>query len=168
MMFFVVFMRGMPDNRRANRCQGQAGLRPVAARPLTTVVSAGSGGGMNTTKNITPVTPHNNFQVLEIALRAAGAAIALVDTVPPKLRSLADQVVRSASSVPANLAEGHGRIGRARLNHYRIAYGSAKEVDVHLRILLSAAAIDHSRSQETLELFDRVRAMIWRLVHPRE
>jgi four helix bundle protein len=138
----------------------------VASRSLTTGVSTSAGGCMNT-KNITPVAPHNTFEALDIALRAAGAAIALVDKAPPKLRSLADQVVRSASSVPANLAEGHGRIGRARLNHYRIAYGSAKEVDVHLRILLSAGAIDHSRSQETLELFDRVRAMIWRLVHPR-
>jgi four helix bundle protein len=119
------------------------------------------------TKNITPVVPHNTFQALDIALRAAGAAIALVDKAPPKLKSIADQVVRSASSVPANLAEGHGRIGRARLNHYRIAYGSAKEVDVHLRILASAGAIDCSKCDESLELFDRVRAMIWRLVHPR-
>ena len=122
---------------------------------------------MNTTKNITPVVSHNPFQALDVALRAAGAAIALVDHIPPKLKSLADQVIRSASSVPANLAEGHGRIGRARLNHYRIAYGSAKEVEVHLRILASAGAIDRSKSQETLELFDRVRGMIWRLVHPR-
>jgi len=165
--FFVVFMRGMPDNRRANRCQGQAGLRPVAVRPLTTVVSAGFWGGMNTTKNITPVAPYDTFQALDVALRAAGAAIALVDKAPPKLKSLADQAIRSASSVPANLAEGHGRIGRARLNHYRIAYGSAKETDVRLRILLSAGAIDRSKCDETLALFDRVRAMIWRLVHPR-
>jgi four helix bundle protein len=52
------------------------------------------------------------------------------------------------------------------LNHYRIAYGSAKEVDVHLRILASAGAINRSKCNESLELFDRVRAMIWRLVHP--
>jgi len=122
---------------------------------------------MNTTKNIISSTPHNNFQALDLALQAAGTAIALADRVPPKLRSLADQLIRSSSSVPANLAEGHGRIGRARLNHYRIAYGSAKEVDVHLRILTSAGAIDESKADEALELFDRVRAMIWRLVHPR-
>ena len=122
---------------------------------------------MNTTKNIISVVPHNNFQALDLALQAAGTAIALVDKVPPKLKSIADQAIRSASSVPANLAEGHGRIGRARTNHYRIAYGSAKEVDVHLRILVSAGAVDGSKADEALELFDRVRAMIWRLVHPR-
>ena len=123
---------------------------------------------MNTTKNIMPTAPHNNpFLALDLALQAAGAAIALVDKVPPKLKTIADQLIRSASSVPANLAEGHGRTGRARLNHYRIAYGSAKEVDVHLRLLASAGAIDSSKTNETLELFDRVRAMIWRLVYPR-
>jgi len=157
----------MADSRRANRGQGQAGLRPVAARPLTTVVSAGLGDGMNTTKNIISVVPHNNFQTLDLALQAAGTAIALANRVPARLRSLADQLIRSAASVPANLAEGHGRTGRARMNHYRIAYGSAKEVDVHLRILASAGAIDGSKANEALELFDRVRAMIWRLVHPK-
>ncbi len=122
---------------------------------------------MNTTKNIISVTSHNNFQALDLALQAAGTAIALVEKVPPKLKSIADQLIRSASSVPANLAEGHGRTGRARMNHYRIAYGSAKEVDVHLRILVGAGAIDESKTSEALELFDRVRAMIWRLVNPK-
>jgi len=123
---------------------------------------------MNTTKNIISAAhPYSSFMALDLALQAAGTAIALVDKVPPKLRSIADQLIRSASSVPANLAEGHGRIGRARLNHYRIAYGSAKEVDVHLRILALAGAIEGSKADEALELFDRVRAMVWRLVNPR-
>ena len=121
---------------------------------------------MNTTKNIPSVAPHNNFQALDLALQAAGQSIALAGKVPPKLRSLADQVIRSSSSVPANLAEGHGRSGRARLNYYRIAYGSAKEVDVHLQILISADAIDSLQAQEVMALFDRVRAMVWRLAYP--
>ena len=55
------------------------------------------------------------------ALEAAGIAITLVMRVPAPLKSLADQVIRSASSVPANLSEGHGRSGRDRLHHWRIA-----------------------------------------------
>ncbi|MEN8165248.1 MAG: four helix bundle protein, partial [Acidobacteriota bacterium] len=73
----------------------------------------------------------------------------------------------SASSVPANLAEGAGRSGRDRLYHWRIAYGSAKEAEVHLQILAGAGAIDRSRTDEALALFDRVRAMTWRLLHPK-
>jgi len=100
------------------------------------------------------------------ALEAAGIAISLVLRVPAPLKSLADQVVRSASSVPANLTEGHGRSGRDRMHHWRIAYGSAKEVDTHLRLLVSAGAINASKAEPAIHLFDDVRAMTWRLLHP--
>jgi len=53
------------------------------------------------------------------------------------------------------------------MNHYRIAYGSAREVDVHLKILAGAGVVDRAATEETLELFDHVRAMIWRLTHPK-
>lgn len=78
------------------------------------------------------------------AIEAAGVAIKLVMRAPAPLRSIADQAIRSASSVAANLAEGHGRCGRDRLHFWRIAYGSAKEVDSHLRLLV--AATDSCRS----------------------
>jgi len=96
------------------------------------------------------------------ALEAAGIAISLVMRVPAPLKSLADQVIRSASSVPANLSEGHGRSGRDRMHHWRIAYGSAKEFDSHLRLLMGAGAIDSTRAESSLEFFDDVRAMTWR------
>jgi four helix bundle protein len=89
------------------------------------------------------------------ALEAAGNAIKLVSRVPAPLKSIADQLIRSASSVPANLAEGHGRKGRDRHHHWRIAYGSAKEVDCHLRLLTEANAINESRAKEALQGFDR-------------
>ena len=101
------------------------------------------------------------------ALNAAGTAIRLVRRVPAPLKSIADQAIRSAASVPANLAEGHGRTGRDRTHHWRIAYASAKEVDSHLRLLALAGAIDRETVDDALESFDRVRAMIWRLLHPR-
>ena len=102
------------------------------------------------------------------ALEAAGIAISLVMRVPAPLKSLADQVIRSASSVPANLSEGHGRSGRDRNHHWRIAYASAKEVDTHLRLLDGAGAIDKVRAETATRLFDEVRAITWRLLHPRE
>jgi len=106
------------------------------------------------------------FDALEKATTAAGIAVSLVMRVPTPLKSIADQVIRSASSVPANLAEGAGRSGRDRIHHFRIAYGSAKEVDTHLRLLLGTGAINASRTESSLSLFDDVRAMTWRLLHP--
>ena len=101
------------------------------------------------------------------ALDAAGIAIKLVMRVPSPLKSIADQVIRSASSVPANLAEGHGRSGRDRQHFWRIAYGSAKEVDSHLRLLVQAGAVDGCGATTALITFDEVRAMTWRLLYPK-
>jgi len=108
-----------------------------------------------------------NLAAHEKALEAAGIAIACVMRVPSPLKSIADQVVRSASSVPANLAEGHGRIGRDRMRFWRIAYASAKEVDSHLRLLTHARAINRFLTQEALGIFGQLRAMTWRLLNPR-
>jgi len=110
--------------------------------------------------------PNSNLIATRKALEAAGEAIALVRRVPAPLKSLADQVIRSASSVPANLAEGHGRFGRDRIHHWRIAFALAKEIDCHLRLLVSAGAINRKRAANVLGLFDEVRAMTWRLLHP--
>jgi four helix bundle protein len=101
----------------------------------------------------------------EKAVEAASNAVSLVMKVPAPLRSIADQVIRSASSVPANLAEGHGRTGRDRLHFWRIAYASAKEVDSHLRLLARAGAINGVGAEKALDTFDEVRAMTWRLIN---
>jgi len=112
------------------------------------------------------VLPPSNLTACRKAIEAAGEAIELVRRVPAPLKSLADQVIRSASSVPANLAEGHGRLGRDRTYHWRIAYASAKEVDCHLRLLCFTGAVHRGKAMTTLQLFDEVRAMTWRLLHP--
>jgi len=111
--------------------------------------------------------PESDLIAHDKALEAAGIAIALVMKVPSPLKTIADQVIRSASSVPANLSEGHGRSGRDRMHHWRIAYASAKEVDTHLRLLVNAGAINASKADSAIRLFDDVRAMTWRLLHPK-
>jgi four helix bundle protein len=110
---------------------------------------------------------NTNLVAHEKALEAAGAAITLVMRVPAPLKSIADQVIRSASSVPANLAEGHGRSGRDRPHFWRIAYASAKEVDSHLRLLTQARVVNRVTAERALSIFDQVRAMTWRLINPK-
>ena len=110
--------------------------------------------------------PNSNLIVHRKAVEAAAQAISLVMRVPAPLKSIADQLIRSASSVPANLAEGHGRFGRDRAHHWRIAYASAKEVDSHLSLLSLSGAIPRGKATHASKLFDEVRAMIWRLLHP--
>ena len=121
---------------------------------------------MNDTEDTMLDAPHtSNLATHRKALEAAGIALALAVRVPPPLKSIASQLIRSASSVPANLSEGHGRKGRDRYHHWRIAYASAKEVDTHLRLLAGAGATDALQTAVALDLFDEVRAMTWRLLH---
>ena len=168
MISSVLFMRLGADSWWNTRIKGQAGLWPIASRPLTSAISTSVWGRMNKTEEtMSNALPSNTLIAHSKALEAAGMAIALVTRVPAPLKSLADQVIRSASSVPANLSEGHGRAGRDRTHHYRIAYASAKEVDSHLRLLAQARAIDKVRTNTALELFDQVRAMTWRLLNPK-
>ena len=47
-----------------------------------------------------------------------------------------------------------------------IAYGSAKETDSHLQLLITAGAVNQDRAEKALKLFDQVRAMTWRLLYP--
>ena len=46
-----------------------------------------------------------------------------------------DQAQRAAGSVALNIAEGRGRAGQARRNHYEIAYASASEACAALDLL---------------------------------
>jgi len=110
--------------------------------------------------------PNSHLIATEKAIEAAAETIALARRVPAPLKSIADQVIRSAASVPANLEEGHGRFGRDRAHHWRIAYASAKEVDVHLRLLCLSGTVPRGKATDTLHLFDEIRAMTWKLLHP--
>jgi four helix bundle protein len=142
-------------------------VKPVRST-LDIVCLTGSMKGMNDPEVPMSKAPTNsNLIAYEKALEAAGNAIKLVMRVPAPLKSIADQVIRSASSVPANLAEGDGRSGRDRLHFWRIAYASAKEVDSHLRLLAQAGVVNGMKTEKVLSTFDEVRAMTWRLLNPR-
>ncbi len=59
---------------------------------------------------------------------------------PPGSSSLREQAVRAAQSVALNIAEGRRQAGNARLNHYRIAAGSAAETCAALDLVVVPGA----------------------------
>ena len=138
-----------------------------AVGPLTAAASRAWAEGMNDTEvTMLDATHTQNSGLIahRVALDAAAMALKLAGSIPAPMRSLADQVVRSASSVPANLAEGAGRSGRDRTYHWRVAYASALEVGSHLELLMAAGAVDAGQARAAAELFDRARALTWRLL----
>lgn len=63
---------------------------------------------------------------------------------------MTDQIRRAVVSIPANIAEGHGRTGKNEfLHHLSIAYGSLMEVETFLTIATRRKFV----STETYECF---------------
>ena len=76
-------------------------------------------------------TPEFGFERLAVYQRAVeflGLSVTIISDLPRGLGFLADQLKRAALSIPANIAEGAGRLTSAdRRRHYGIARGSAME-----------------------------------------
>ena len=105
------------------------------------------------------------FEAHQVATAAAQQALTLAFVkAPPAIRSLCDQMIRAATSVPLNLAEGSGRRGKDRRYHFSVAYGSAQEASSALELLANAGVVATEQAHQVLELLDRVRAMTWRLM----
>jgi four helix bundle protein len=87
----------------------------------------------------------------------------LTDTFPPSERyGLASQLRRSATSIPANIAEGHSRRSRrAYLNHVNIALGSEAEFATHLYVSLRLGFC----SQDQVRLLSERRERIGRMLN---
>jgi four helix bundle protein len=78
-----------------------------------------------------------------------------------ELYGLKSQIQRAAVSIPANIAEGHGRehLGDY-LHHLSIANGSVAELETHLLIALRLALLNEMDATHALELSTEVSKML--------
>lgn len=112
-----------------------------------------------------PIKSYRDQRVWQEALNLAEMAYRLVSSFPKdELYGLTSQIRRAASSVPANIAEGYGRGGRASYVQFlRIAQGSSKELETYL---LLARRVDLAASTTTdplLKKSDEIGRMLNRL-----
>jgi four helix bundle protein len=89
-----------------------------------------------------------------VALEVAFDIIRELKRVLPKIeqrdRKLGDEGRRAATSIVLNLGEGSRRIGRDRLHAFRIAFGSADELEKVVRIALAWGYIDEEPTLSAL------------------
>ena len=78
---------------------------------------------------------------------------------------LVAQIRRSASSVPANIAEGCGRRGNAELHRFlQIAMGSANELEYHLLLSKDLKYVDAEKYGRVQESVEEVKKMLSSLI----
>jgi len=87
----------------------------------------------------------------------------LIDSFPPEARyRLGDQMLRAASSIPTNIAEGFGRwTPKDQAYFYGLAKSSANELKVQLMQSVDFGYCDEARIEAGLA--DEVCAMLYRL-----
>src|SRR5262245_15729891 len=82
-----------------------------------------------------------------------------------ELLGLSSQIRRSAASIPANIAEGHGRENtQSFIQFLRISQGSLKELETHLLLATRVGVASDGDTRPSLELCDslgrRLRSLI--------
>jgi four helix bundle protein len=110
-------------------------------------------------------TGASTFIALELSIQIIECLHDVLGLIRRKDGELARQIFRSASSIAANLGEAGGREGKDRLHFFRIAAGSARETQVHLRVALAWRFVQQRDVQNAMTLLDRELAILWRLTH---
>jgi four helix bundle protein len=78
-----------------------------------------------------------------------------------ELYGLISQINRSASSVPANIAEGHGRETTGSFIQFlRIAQGSLKELETHIILSTRLEMMDKEKAEQLLLKADEIGRML--------
>ncbi len=103
------------------------------------------------------------FQVAELSFELIARIRPLLPRIRSRDRSLAEQVVRAASSVALNIAEGdHSDPGNQRARFFT-ASGSANETLAALRVAAAWGYVTVEETEEAAALLRRILAMLWKL-----
>lgn len=107
-----------------------------------------------------------------MALQVASLSIQLIEELRPLIprvrardKSLADQLVRAASSVALNIAEAEGSDPGNRRARFFTAAGSASETLAALKVAAAWQYFPAGAAQPAHALVRRIIAILWRLTH---
>jgi four helix bundle protein len=112
------------------------------------------------------INSYRDLVVWREAMNLAEAAYRLTASFPKgEAYGLTAQSRRSASSVPANIAEGYGRDSRrAYVQHLRIAQDSLKELETHLLLSERVDLADGAKIATVLTKSDLVGKLLRSLI----
>ncbi len=76
---------------------------------------------------------------------------------------MVDQLRRAVTSIPTNIAEGHGRSAKIFARHLDIALGSAAEADTLLELAHRLGYLATEDYNALMDSLTRIRKMLFRL-----
>jgi four helix bundle protein len=108
---------------------------------------------------------NRTFRDLVVWQRAMDLAVEsyrLTTGFPPQERfGIVAQIRRAGSSIPANIAEGSGRLGTRELVHFlSIARGSARELETHFELASRLGMLTKRNATTALVLLDEVGRLL--------
>jgi four helix bundle protein len=112
------------------------------------------------------IASYRDLRVWQEAMALAEAAYGLVAKLPRiGGNGLADQMWRSAISVPANIAEGYGReSAKSYVQYLKIARGSLNELETQILLAQRIRLLDLSQAEPLLSNIERVSKMLNALI----
>ncbi len=111
------------------------------------------------------VFDHEKLDVYQAAIEFVALADDIVEHLPRGRGYLADQLQRSATSVPLNIAEGAGEFSPSeKARFYRMARRSATECAAVLDVARRLRLVDDARYEAGRELLLRIVAMLVQMV----
>jgi len=105
---------------------------------------------------------YSELLVWQKAVDLVVAVYGLAKTFPADEKfGLTSQIQRAAVSIPANIAEGHGRKStKAYLNHVSIANGSLMELETLLQIAARLNYLENDRLPDVLKQTNEIGKML--------
>lgn len=114
------------------------------------------------------IQSHRDLMVWQKAMDMVVQVYQLAQNFPSsEMYRLTAQVTRAAASVPANIAEGHGRgSGKKDYAHFlAIAKGSLMETETFVMLAIRLKYITTVQAQPTLDLITEISKMLTTLRH---
>lgn len=118
------------------------------------------------TTQAAPLSSYRELGVWRKGIDLVEAVYRLTRTFPPEERyGLVSQMQRAAVSVPANIAEGYGRVHRGDyVHHLSVARGSLLELETHLTIAVRIHLATQEQADEACALLEEVSKMLRSLI----
>ena len=111
------------------------------------------------------IRSYRDLHVWQLGVRLVVESYKVVQRLPGDERfGLTSQIRRAAVSVPANIAEGHGRSSRGDYRHHvQTAAGSLRELETLFEITTQLKYVDEKSLEGVRELCDQLGRMLTRL-----